>query len=153
MTRQIKLLLVEDNEGDIVLTVEALKRSEFTQDIQVVKDGQEALDYLHKEGRYENAEKPDLIFLDINLPKINGKEVLAQIKMNEDLKTIPVVMLTTSNSYDDVLESYRNHANSYITKPAGFNNFLEVIQNVKAFWINTVQLPTQITDEKKRAKL
>lgn len=141
MKKEIHILLIEDNEGDIVLTIEALKQARISNTIDVVRDGEQAMQFLHKEGEFQNAAMPDLILLDINLPKIDGKEVLAQIKNNDHLKVIPVVMLTTSDSEKDIFESYHNHANCYITKPVGFQSFIEVIHTIKEFWITIVQLP------------
>ena len=141
MSKEIKILFVEDNEGDIVLTLEALKEAKINNYITVVRDGEEALTFLKKEGTYKNAETPDLVLLDINLPKIDGKEVLAKIKSDKELMVIPVVILTTSDSEKDILESYHNHANCYITKPVDFKKFMEVIHTVKDFWISIVQLP------------
>jgi two-component system, chemotaxis family, response regulator Rcp1 len=142
MKNELVILLVEDNEGDIVLTVEALKIANITNKIIVVRDGEEALGYLFREGRYANAEQPDLILLDINLPRIDGKEVLARIKNDDKLKIIPVVILTTSDSQKDVMESYNNHANCYITKPVDFNKFMQVVHMIKDFWITIVKLPS-----------
>jgi len=141
MKKEISILLVEDNEGDIILTLEALKEAKIYNEINVVRDGDAALQYLNKEGEYQDAETPDLILLDINLPKMDGIEVLAKIKSNEGLMVIPVVMLTTSDSEKDIFQSYQSHANCYITKPVNFENFMEVIQTIKDFWINIVQLP------------
>ena len=141
MKKEISILLVEDNEGDIILTLEALKEAKIYNEINVVRDGDAALQYLNKEGEYQDAETPDLILLDINLPKMDGIEVLAKIKSNEGLRVIPVVMLTTSDSEKDIFQSYQSHANCYITKPVNFENFMEVIQTIKNFWINIVQLP------------
>lgn len=141
MTREIHILLIEDNEGDIVLTIEALKEARLSNTIDVVRDGEQAMLYLKKEGPYAAVITPDLILLDINLPKIDGKEVLANIKKDDALKIIPVVMLTTSDSEKDIFESYNNHANCYITKPVGFQSFIEVIHTLKDFWISIVQLP------------
>jgi CheY-like chemotaxis protein len=142
MRKEIKILLVEDNDGDIFLTLEALKEARIDNHIDVVKDGEKALQYLNKENEFANAETPDLILLDINLPKIDGKEVLARIKKDDVLKVIPVVMLTTSDSERDIRDSYQSHANCYITKPVDFQKFMDVVQTVKNFWINIVQLPT-----------
>lgn len=139
--KEINILLIEDNEGDIVLTLEALKEARISNTVNVVRDGEEAMQYLHKEGAYINATTPSLILLDINLPKIDGKEVLSNIKNDETLKIIPVVMLTTSDSEKDVFEAYYHHANCYITKPVGFQSFMEVIHTIKEFWINLVHLP------------
>ena len=141
MKSEIKILLVEDNEGDVVLTMQALKKANVINGINVAMDGDEAMKYLRKEGRFSNAETPDLILLDINLPKIDGMEVLAEIKNDQDLKSIPVVMLTTSDSENDIVRSYNNHANCYITKPVDFRKFIEVIQAIKDFWISIVKLP------------
>ncbi len=143
MNKEVKILLVEDNEGDIVLTLEALKEAKVSNGIEVVGDGEEALQYLRKEGRFKKAETPDLILLDINLPRLGGKEVLAEIKKDKDLMIIPVVMLTTSDSEKDILESYHNHANCYITKSADFEKFMHVVRMIKDFWIDIVQLPNK----------
>ena len=131
MKKEISILLVEDNEGDIILTLEALKEAKIYNEINVVRDGDAALQYLNKEGEYQDAETPDLILLDINLPKMDGIEVLAKIKSNEGLRIIPVLMLTTSDSEKDIFQSYQSHANCYITKPVNFENFMEVIQTIK----------------------
>ena len=141
MNKEINILLVEDNEGDIVLTVEALNEAKINNTVVVLRDGEEALKYLMKEEPYQNAETPNLIFLDINLPKIDGKEVLTKIKNHDLLKVIPVVILTTSDSEKDILDSYTNHANCYITKPVDFKKFMEVIHRIKDFWISIVHLP------------
>lgn len=141
MTNEIRILLVEDNEGDILLTLKALKDANLHNEIDVVRDGEMALQFLHKQPPFEKAETPGLILLDINLPKIDGKEVLAQIKNDKTLNIIPIVMLTTSNSEIDILESYQHHANCYITKPVDFTRFMEVVQAIKDFWISIVQLP------------
>ena len=143
MKKEVKILLVEDNEGDIVLTMQALKKAKVSNGIQVVKDGEAALQYLRKQGQYKKAETPDLILLDINLPKIDGIEVLTEIKKDESLMIIPVVMLTTSDSEKDIMESYQHHANCYITKPVDFQKFMDVMLMVKDFWISIVQLPNK----------
>lgn len=139
--KEVKILLVEDNEGDIILTLKALKKANIFNSVDVVKDGEKAVEFLSKEGLYKDAETPGIILLDINLPKLNGKEVLQIIKTNEQLKSIPVVMLTTSDSEKDILESYNQYANCYITKPNNFNDFIEVVGSIKHFWISTVKLP------------
>ena len=141
MKKEIHILLIEDNEGDIVLTIEALKEARISNTIDVVRDGEKAMQFLLKQGEFSHVSTPDLVLLDINLPKIDGKEVLANIKNDEKLKVIPVVMLTTSDSEKDIFESYHNHANCYITKPVGFQSFIEVIHTIKEFWITIVQLP------------
>lgn len=140
---EIHILLVEDNEGDIVLTLEALKEAKLKNKISVVRDGEEALQFLYKEAKYTGQDSPQLILLDINLPKIDGKEVLNRIKSDPDLKKIPVVILTTSSSEKDILEAYNNHANCYITKPVDLDKFIDVIHTVEDFWITIVQLPNR----------
>jgi CheY-like chemotaxis protein len=141
MIKEVNILLIEDNEGDIVLTLEALRGARIHNKVDVVRDGMQAIQFLHKKGPYSEAVIPDLILLDINLPKLDGHEVLLQIKNDPALKVIPVIMLTTSDSEKDILEAYHNHANCYITKPVGFKNFLDVILTIKEFWISLVQLP------------
>lgn len=136
-----KILLVEDNEGDILLIMRALAKVNLANDIKVARDGNEALMYLRKEGIFRNAETPDLILLDINLPKIDGMEVLIEIKSDETLRIIPVLMLTTSDSEKDIIDSYYNHANCYITKPADFNKLLETVKVIKDYWISIAKLP------------
>ncbi len=136
----IHILLVEDNEGDIFLITEALEEGKIVNKISVSKDGKEAIDFLEKKGKYINEETPDLILLDVNLPKKNGHEVLKYIKTSENLKQIPVIMLTTSSSDKDVLLSYKNHANCFITKPLDVNNFLTIVSSIESFWINIVKL-------------
>jgi len=139
--QQYRILLVEDNEGDVVLTLKALKKTNVESAVDVVRDGEKALQFLRKEGPYEHAETPSLILLDINLPKINGKEVLSIIKNNSELQMIPVIMLTTSNAEMDIKQSYYNRANCFITKPSDFKSFMEVMQQIKDFWLNVVRLP------------
>lgn len=136
--KEIHILLVEDNEGDIVLAREALEEARIKNRITVITDGEKALEYLFCN---DNNRKPDLILLDMNLPKINGLEVLAKIKADEALKIIPVVMLTTSTSEQDVLDAYRNYVNCYINKPIDLEEFIVVIKNIENFWLNTVKLP------------
>ena len=137
----IHILVVEDNEGDIFLIKEALEEGKIVNKISVTKDGKEAIDFLEKKEKYKNEETPDLILLDVNLPKKNGHEVLKYIKTSDHLKQIPVIMLTTSSSDKDVLLSYKNHANCFITKPLDVNNFLTIISGIESFWINIVKLP------------
>jgi len=143
MNKNANILLVEDNEGDIVLTLEALKDAKAGNSVMVVRDGEEAMQYLLRQGQYKNAETPDIILLDINLPKMNGKEVLEQIKKNESLRIIPVIMLTTSNSENDIRECYLNHANCYITKSSDFQEFMEIVDMIVNFWLRIVQLPNK----------
>jgi len=139
----IHILLVEDNEGDIVLTTEALEEGKVANSLSVVKDGWEAIQYLEKNEGYEDAEEPNLVLLDINLPKVNGHEVLKHIKTSDSLKHIPVIMLTTSSDQNDINKSYQNHSNCYITKPVEVNKFIEVISTIENFWISIVQLPSK----------
>ena len=141
--KPIHILLVEDNEGDIFLVTEALEEGKIVNKISVARDGKEALDFLDKTGKYKNEDLPDLILLDVNLPKKNGHEVLEYIKGKDSLKQIPVIMLTTSSSEKDVLLSYKNHANCFITKPVDVDNFLKVIYSIENFWINIVILPAK----------
>ncbi len=138
---EAKILLVEDNEGDVVLTLEALKEAKVVNAVQVIEDGEAALQYLRKEGIYKDAVTPDLVLLDINLPRIDGIAVLAEIKKDENLAIIPVIMLTTSNAERDVMESYKHHANCYIAKPVEYQKFMEVVIKIKDFWISIVKLP------------
>ena len=141
--RPIHILLVEDNEGDILLTQEALLETNFNNEVTVMRDGDAAINFL-QEAVTKNLKKiPELIILDINLPKVDGKEVLNFIKSHIDLKRIPVVMLTTSSSEADIRDAYNNHANCYITKPVDFNNFFEIIKAIENFWISIVKLPTK----------
>ena len=137
----IVILLIEDNDGDILLTREALGYGSIRKEISVVKDGWEAIQFLEKKGAYKNAIMPDLILLDINLPKLNGHEVLARIKSNPQIQHIPVIMLTTSSSESDILKSYQNHVNCFITKPIEADNFLETVAAIEEFWLSMVQLP------------
>lgn len=130
------ILLVEDNEGDILLTQEVFKTSGFSHPLSIARDGEEALDFLYQRNKLSGAERPDLILMDINIPKINGKEVLTMIKKDNDLKTIPVIMLSTSSDDRDILESYRNHANCFITKPINFDEFSKAVIEIKNFWFN-----------------
>lgn len=141
MMKEVRILLVEDNEGDIVLTMEALREARIHNTVDVARDGEEALRRLRKEGPFAEATIPDMILLDINLPRMDGKELLSIIKNDPVLKIIPVIMLTTSDAEKDVLAAYYNHANCYITKPVDLNKFLEVVQAIKNFWISIVQLP------------
>lgn len=139
--KEIHILLIEDNEGDIVLTREALDEGRIKNSISVVRDGWEAVQYLEKNEGYEDAIEPDLVLLDINLPKMNGHKVLQHIKNHEELKHIPVIMLTTSSDDVDIIKSYKNHSNCYITKPVDINSFIDVISTIEDFWISIVQLP------------
>ncbi len=139
--RPIEILMVEDNPGDIRLTVEALKEAKVRNNLHTVEDGVEALAFLRREGRYAEVPRPDLVLLDLNLPKMNGREVLAEIKEDPDLRRIPVVILTVSQAEQDIVKSYNLHANCYITKPVDLDQFLEVVKSIENFWLTVVKLP------------
>src|ERR1041385_7455977 len=138
-----RILLVEDNPGDVRLPMEALKEGKILNEVRVVEDGVEALDFLHRVGKYSDAPRPDLILLDLNLPKKDGREVLAEIKEDEILKKIPVVVLTTSAAERDILRAYNLHANCYITKPVDLEQFMRVVQSIEDFWLTIVKLPQE----------
>ncbi len=140
--KTVHILLVEDNEGDILLTQEAFEESKVKTNLSVARNGQEALDFLFKKGKFEQVEKPDLILLDINIPVFNGHEVLNQIKSDDELKKIPVIMLTTSSNQKDIHKAYGNHANSYVTKPIEMDEFLAAILKIEEFWLQLTKLAT-----------
>jgi two-component system, chemotaxis family, response regulator Rcp1 len=137
----IELLLVEDSEPDVRLTMEALREAKVKNRLWVVEDGVEALDFLRRQGRHAAAPRPDLILLDLNLPRKDGREVLREIKADDSLRRIPVVILTTSRSEEDVLRAYDLHANCFISKPVDFNRFMEVVKSIENFWLTIVKLP------------
>ncbi len=137
----IDILLVEDNPGDVRLTKEALKDAKVLNDVHVAKDGVEAIQFLHKEARFENVPTPDLILLDLNLPRKDGREVLAEVKADPKLKRIPIVILTTSKADEDIIKTYNLHANAYITKPVDLSRFVEIIHTLEEFWFSIVRLP------------
>jgi len=141
MVKSINILLVEDNPGDADLAREALDSSKMNNNLQVVDDGEKAMAFLRREGPYSNVPRPDLILLDLNLPKKDGRQVLAEIKSDENLKRIPVVIFTTSRAEEDVLKTYDLHANCYITKPIDLNQFLHVVRSIEDFWLSIVVLP------------
>ncbi len=141
MPKVVNILLIEDNPGDIRLVVESMKESTKPNNLSIVKDGVEAMTYLHHEGVYANAVRPDIILLDLNLPRKNGKEVLAEIKKDPDLKSIPVIVFTASSAERDVINSYDLHANCYITKPVSLEKFIEVVKSIETFWLTVVKLP------------
>ena len=147
--KTIHILLVEDNEGDILLTTEALHEGKIFNKISVVRDGKQAIDFLRKNNEYANVELPNLILLDVNLPKKNGHEVLMEIKSDAHLKHIPIIMLTTSSSEKDILLAYKNHANCYITKPVEVNDFINAVAKIEDFWISFVHLPLNYKNERK----
>lgn len=138
----IQVLLVEDNPGDVRLTKEALKEGKLLNELTVVGDGVEALSFLRKEGKYADALQPELILLDLNLPKKDGREVLAEIKADPRLRRIPVVVLTTSSAEEDILKIYDLHANCYITKPVDLEQFMRVVKSIEDFWVSVVKLPS-----------
>ena len=144
--RPVNILLVEDNPGDVRLTQEAFKEGRLSINLDVAMDGVEALKFLKKEAPYEDACTPDLILLDLNLPKRDGREVLHEVKNDESLKRIPVVILTTSSAEQDVMKSYNLHVNCYINKPVDFDKFFNIIQRIEDFWLTTAILPTMVQE-------
>ena len=141
LVKPIEILLVEDNPGDADLAREALEGSKFNNILNVVDDGEKAMAYLRRDGLYAKVSRPDLILLDLNIPKKDGRQVLAEIKEDDNLKRIPVVILTTSRAEEDVIKSYNLHCNCYITKPIDLNQFLSVVRSIEDFWLSIVVLP------------
>jgi CheY-like chemotaxis protein len=141
--RPIEILLIEDNPGDVRLTIEALKDSKIRNRLSVVKEGVEAMTFLRQQAQYADAPRPDLILLDLNLPRKDGREVLAEIKQDSKLKSIPVVILTTSDAKPDIVRAYDLHANCYITKPVDLDQFMHIVQSIEEFWLTIVRLPIQ----------
>ena len=139
----IEILMIEDNPGDVRLTREVLRDAKVRNSLHSAKDGDEAMDYLYKRGSFSGASRPDLILLDLNLPKINGLDVLEIIKSDPELRTIPVVILTTSQAEKDILNGYQRYANAYITKPVSLDQFNHIIKTIEGFWLETVRLPKQ----------
>ncbi len=139
----IDILLVEDDPGDVLMTREAFEHHKIRNPLHVATDGVEALEFLNREGRFEQAPRPGLILLDLNLPRKDGREVLDEIKRTPELRSIPVVVLTTSEAEEDILRSYDLHANAYVTKPVDFDTFAEVVRKIDDFWVSLVQLPTR----------
>ena len=139
--RPVEILLVEDNPGDVLLTQEAFKRAKIRNNLVVAPDGEVALKILAKEEGYEDAKTPDLILLDLNLPKFNGKEVLERVKSSDKLKRIPIVVLSSSKAEQDINQSYDLHANSYVTKPIDIQKLAAIVQSIESFWFSVVQLP------------
>lgn len=144
LLKPIDILLVEDNQGDADLAKEALEESKLYNNLFTVFDGEQAMDFLYKKGKFRDSPRPDLIILDLNLPKMDGREVLAKVKADENLKRIPVVILTTSKAEEDILKTYNLHANCYITKPLGLQQFLDVVKSIENFWMSLVVLPNSI---------
>ena len=141
MGRAVQMLLVEDNLGDIRLTKETLRDAKVMVNLRVVGDGVEAMAFLRQEGKYASAPYPDLVLLDLNLPKKDGREVLAEMKQDPDLRRIPVVILTISNGQEDILKSYNLHANAYVTKPLNLEQFAKIVKAIEDFWFTVVKLP------------
>jgi two-component system, chemotaxis family, response regulator Rcp1 len=139
--RPVEILLVEDNAGDVRLAREGLRECKLLNNLSVAEDGVRALAFLRKEGEYANAPRPDLIMLDLNLPRKDGREVLKEIKEDESFKCIPVVILTTSKAEEDIIKSYSLHANCYVTKPLAIEQFIHVVQAIESFWFTIVKLP------------
>ena len=140
-SRAIDVLLIEDDPGDIVITREAFKNHKIRNTLRVARDGQEGLDYLYQRGAHQDAPRPDLILLDLNLPKYDGHQLLEKIKSDPEICHIPVIVLTTSAAEEDILRSYRLHANAYVTKPVGFEQFMHVIREIDEFFVQVVRLP------------
>ncbi|OLT24738.1 two-component system response regulator [Actinomadura sp. CNU-125] len=139
--RPIEVLLVEDDPGDVLLTTEAFEHNKVQNTLHVVEDGEKAMAFLRREGEYSGKPRPDLVLLDLNLPRKDGREVLGEIKDDEELRSIPVVVLTTSEADEDILRSYRLHANAYVTKPVDFERFVSVVRRIDDFFVTVVKLP------------
>ena len=146
--RPVEILLVEDSPADVLMTREAFEQARLVNTLHVVDDGEQALAFLRQEGMYASSPRPDLILLDLNLPRKNGVEVLEEMKSDHQLQSIPVVILTTSHTEQDILSSYDLHANCYIVKPVGFEKFFKAIQSIQDFWFSVVTLPTEVSDGK-----
>lgn len=147
MGRPVEFLLAEDNPGDVRLTKEALRESKISNNLNVVPDGVEAMAFLRREGKYFEAPRPDVILLDLNLPKKDGREVLAEVKADPNLRLIPVVIITSSEAEQDVLRTYELHANCYVTKPVDLEQFIKVIQSIETFWLTIVTLPSSVIND------
>ena len=139
----VDILLVEDNPGDVRLTKEAFTEIELDEELYVVNDGEEALDFVHGRGEYDDAPRPDLVLLDLNLPRVDGLEVLDDVKSDPELRSIPVVVLTGSEAEEDILESYDRHTNAYLTKPIDPEEFVELVRSFESFWLSLVKLPPE----------
>lgn len=147
MGRPVEFLLAEDNPGDVRLTKEALRESKISNNLNVVPDGVEAMAFLRREGKYADAPRPDVILLDLNLPKKDGREVLAEVKADPSLRLIPVVIITSSEAEQDVLKTYELYANCYVTKPVDLEQFIKVIQSIETFWLTIVTLPSSVISD------
>ncbi|NUQ00284.1 MAG: response regulator [Armatimonadetes bacterium] len=141
--RPVEILMVEDNPGDARLTMEGLKEAKVRNNLHIVHDGEQALQFLYRQAGYEDAPRPDLILLDLNLPRCNGREVLAKIKSDQQLHRIPVVVLTSSQAEEDIVSAYDLNVNCYVTKPVDFDRFVQVIQSIEDFWLTIVKLPSE----------
>jgi len=141
--RNVEILLVEDSPTDVMITCEALQEARLINNIHIVEDGVQATDFLHKYGDFADVPRPDLILLDLNLPRKSGIEVLAEIKAEPELRSIPVIVLTTSSAEEDIVRSYNLHANSYVVKPVGFDDFIQAVHSIEHFWFNIVTLPLE----------
>jgi two-component system, chemotaxis family, response regulator Rcp1 len=139
--RPIDILLVEDSPSDVAMTVEAFREGHIANELHIVTDGEQALAYLRKQAPFTDTRRPDLVLLDLNLPKKDGREVLGELAADDDLKTIPIVVLTTSSAHADILRSYELHANAYVTKPVGVDEFFAAIRGIEDFWLSVVRLP------------
>jgi chemotaxis family two-component system response regulator Rcp1 len=139
--RDVQILLVEDNPADVRLTVEALRAAKVANELHVVDDGEAAIDYLRQRGSYSGAGRPDIVLLDLNLPRLDGRDVLADIKGDSDLASIPILVLTSSAAEEDIARSYELHANCYISKPVDFTEFMEAVRSLEGFWLKIVKLP------------
>jgi two-component system, chemotaxis family, response regulator Rcp1 len=142
LSKPVDILLVEDNPGDVRLTQEAFRESKLTIRLNVVMDGEDALNYLFRRPPYENATRPDMILLDLNIPKKDGREVLEEIKQDESLRYVPVIILTTSNAEQDIVKTYNLKVNAYINKPVDFDRFFDIVQKIETFWLMTATLPS-----------
>ena len=143
LPRPVEILLVEDSPADVLITREAFRDARLLNEMHVVEDGVQAMEFLHRAGVYASAPRPDLILLDLNLPRKNGREVLTEVKADPDLKSIPIVILSTSNADEDILNAYDLHANCYVVKPVGFENFYKAVQSIQSFWFHVVTLPLE----------
>jgi len=143
LDKPVEILLVEDNEGDVGLIEEVFEEAKIRNNLHVAEDGEEAMLYLHGEGKFSGSPRPDIILLDLNLPKKDGREVLREIKEDNNFRNIPVVILTTSNAEKDILRAYDLHANAYINKPLDFDQFIKVVESIGNFWLEIVKLPTK----------
>jgi CheY-like chemotaxis protein len=141
--KPVEILLVEDNKGDVGLIEEVFEEAKIKNNLHIAEDGEEAMLYLHGKGKFSGSRRPDLILLDLNLPKKDGREVLREIKEDSKLKNIPVVILTTSNAEKDILGAYGLHANAYVTKPLDFDHFMKVVGSIESFWLEIVKLPSK----------